>query len=281
VPAALAVGTQRQERAAIDHVIGIRGVAPFFVDGPTNRNRLAAAARDFNFPVRGGAGGHVDDDRRLILAGKRDGDRIGAQHPFRAPQRSDQLGGIGHGPADEVTFECFQNIVAGNSVVIGVLHAYPAGAEALGHVHGKAIGVGTDNEAKPIVAIDGGCAGRGAHHFDFRQWIDAAELQHLEVSVQPGHAVGVDSAQVRGRENVGGLGSVHFGHPEMNEYARTEFAQGFRGKDFGLDFGHVVQCPFGKIYAGRICPRVSVPNGTKSNPITKAIEVSATGIPSD
>src|SRR5689334_3972120 len=35
------------------------------------------------------------------------------------------------------------------------------------------------------------------------------------------------------------------------------------------------------VYAGRHSPRVSVPKGTSSKPIAKAIDVSATGIPSE
>src|SRR5215472_12017648 len=36
-----------------------------------------------------------------------------------------------------------------------------------------------------------------------------------------------------------------------------------------------------RFYAGRHSPRVSAPKGTRSNPIAKAIEVSATGIPKE
>src|SRR3989441_13354379 len=69
------------------------------------------------------------------LTGETDGDGVGAEHALGAPQRRDELGGIGHSPADEVAFQGFQDVVAGDAVMIGVLHADPAGAEARSEEH--------------------------------------------------------------------------------------------------------------------------------------------------
>ncbi len=123
--------------------------------------------------------------------------------------------------------------------MIGVLHADPAGAEAFGHVHGEAIGVRADDQAEAIVAIDGGRAGRGAQHFDFRQRIDAAQGEHVEIAVQASYAMGVDAAQVSGSKDIGRLNRIHFGDTEMEKHASAELAQRFDGENFGLHFGHV------------------------------------------
>src|SRR5438034_100381 len=123
--------------------------------------------------------------------------------------------------------------------MIGVLHADPTGAETLGHVHGEAVGVRADDEAEAIVAIDGGGAGRRAQHFDLWPWINAAQGKHVEVAVQAGDAVGVDTAQVRGGEDFGGLSRIVLGNTEMQKHAVAEMAQGFDGENFDLHFGHV------------------------------------------
>src|SRR5260370_4678718 len=123
--------------------------------------------------------------------------------------------------------------------MIGVLHADPTGAESLGHVHSEAIGVRADNKAEAIVAIDGGGAGSGAQHFDFRPWIDAAQGEHVEVTVEAGDAVRVDNEQVRGGEDFGGLGRIVLGNTEMQKHAVAEIAQPFNGENFGVHFGHV------------------------------------------
>src|SRR5579864_2084621 len=74
--AAFAIRAQRQKRAACDDVVGIGGAAPRAVDAPTFRNRLAAAARHFNFSIRGGTRSHIEDDGRLLSRGKSDRDGI-------------------------------------------------------------------------------------------------------------------------------------------------------------------------------------------------------------
>src|SRR5260370_24508110 len=123
--------------------------------------------------------------------------------------------------------------------MIGVLHADPTGAESLGDVKGEAIGVRADNKAEAIVAIDGGGAGRRAQHFDLWAWIDAAQSEHVEITVQAGDAVRVNTAQVGGGENFGGLGRIVLGNTEMQKHAVAEIAQRFDGENFGLYFGHV------------------------------------------
>src|SRR5260370_32820987 len=146
---------------------------------------------------------------------------------------------MAHGPADQVAFQRLQNVITGDAVMIGVLHADPTGAESLGHVHSEAIGVRADNKAEAIVAIDGGGAGRGAQHFDLWPWIDAAQSEHVEITVQTGNAVRVNTAQVRGGEDFGGLGRIILGNTEMQKNAVAEIAQRFDGENFGLHFGHV------------------------------------------
>src|SRR6266699_4615945 len=163
--------------------------------------------------------------------------------------------------------------------MIGVLDADPAGAEALGHVHGKAVSVRANDKAQAIVAVDRSRGGRRAQHSDLWLGINAAQSKHVEIAMQAGNAMGIDSAQVRGSEDFGGLGGVLFGNSKVEKHAFAEIAQRFDGENFGLHFGHVFIAFQG--YAGRGCPRVSAPNGIKSKPTAKAMEVSAMGITSD
>ncbi len=92
VSAVIAIGTERQERSAFHHVVRIGCGAALAVDGPAFGNGLAAPTRDFDFSVSGGAGGHVNHNGRLFLAWETNGDGVGAEHAFSAPQGCDQLG---------------------------------------------------------------------------------------------------------------------------------------------------------------------------------------------
>src|SRR5258706_16061708 len=65
VSAAFAVGTERQERAAVDHIVRIGCGSPLALDGPAPGDWLAQPARGFGFFLSGGAGGPVDHDRGL------------------------------------------------------------------------------------------------------------------------------------------------------------------------------------------------------------------------
>src|SRR5258706_11070253 len=109
--------------------------------------------------------------------------------------------------------------------MIGVLHADPAGAESLGHVHSEAIGVRADDEAEAIVAIDGGGAGRRAQHFDLWPWINAAQGKHVEVAVQAGDAVGGDNAQDRRGEDFRGLNPIVLWNTQNQKKVLSENAQ--------------------------------------------------------
>src|SRR5260370_7285649 len=99
MPTAVAVGTQRQERAPVDHLIRIRGSAAFAVDGPAFRNRLAAPARYFDFSVGCAAGGHINPNGRLLLARETDANAIATEHSPAPPQRSHHLLSIPPSPA--------------------------------------------------------------------------------------------------------------------------------------------------------------------------------------
>src|SRR5437667_1706772 len=123
--------------------------------------------------------------------------------------------------------------------MISVLHANPAGAEAFGHVHGEAVGMRADDKAEAIVAIDRGRGGCRAQHFDFRPGIDAAQSEHVEITVETSDAVGVDAAQIGSGKDFGGLSGVVFGNAEMEKHLVAEIAQRFDGEKFGLHFGHV------------------------------------------
>src|SRR5580704_16750910 len=107
--AAFAIGTERQKRATVNRVVRIGSVAALIVDSPADGNGLAATARHFNFAVGGCASSHVNHDGWLFFSGESDGDGIGAEHALHAPERRDELGGIGHGPTDHVALESLQN----------------------------------------------------------------------------------------------------------------------------------------------------------------------------
>src|SRR6266699_1046682 len=90
--AAVAIGTERQERSSRDHVVRIGCVAALAVDGPALGNRLAAPAGYFDFSVGGGTGSHIEHDGRLLLTGETNSYGVGAEHALGAPQGGDQLG---------------------------------------------------------------------------------------------------------------------------------------------------------------------------------------------
>src|SRR3989442_3617140 len=89
--------------------------------------------------------------------------------------------------------------------MIGVLHADPAGAEALGHVHGEAIGVRADDESEAVVAIDCGGGWGGGQHLYFLPGIDWARGEQVEVYVQARKPPGGDGAPVGGSSEISHL----------------------------------------------------------------------------
>src|SRR5579872_4647056 len=192
VSAAFAIRTQGKKTASVDGVVGICGVAAVIVDAPAEGDFFAFAARHFNFSVSRSACGHVDHDGWLFFAGESDGDGIGAEHALHAPERSDEAGGVGHGPADEIAFESLENVVAGDAEMVGVADADPAGAGFRGHVHGDAIRMGTYDETKAVVAVDGGGAHGGADCGDFGLWVNVAFTEHADVAIEACYAVGIE-----------------------------------------------------------------------------------------
>ena len=142
-PIAIAFPGYKEPPIAIDHVLGIDCLPTVFVDDPTFGHRLIFSQGDFNFSIGHRAGGHIDDDGRLFIAGKGNRDGVCSEHSLRAPKRGDELGGISHRPADEVPLERLQGIVTRKAEMIGVAHTDPTGAMPLGFVHGNAVGFGT------------------------------------------------------------------------------------------------------------------------------------------
>ena len=92
----LTIRAERQLRAAIDHILRIRCVATTFVDDPTFRNGLSLPERYLDLAVGDCAGCHINDDGRLFVTGKSNGERVGAKHSLRAPERRDEFGRVGH-----------------------------------------------------------------------------------------------------------------------------------------------------------------------------------------
>ena len=106
----------------------------------------------------------------------------------------------------------------------------------LGFVHGDLVGLRSDDQAQAIVAVDAGDAGFFADDFDLWLGIDSAEFEHFKISVQPGHAVGIDAAQIAFRQYVGGLFGIRFRHAEVNEHLRGKIAQISVGEEIGFGF---------------------------------------------
>ena len=96
------------------------------VDDPALGDPFFLSQCNFNLSVRDGAGRHIDHDGRLFVTWKGDGDRIGAEHSFCAPQGRHELCRIGHSPADEISLKRLQRVVAGDTKMIRIAHAHPA-----------------------------------------------------------------------------------------------------------------------------------------------------------
>ena len=75
---ALTIGTERQERPAREHAAGIGRATALAVNPPTGGDRVSTPPSHFDFAERSGARSHVDHDGRLLFAGERDGNRVGA-----------------------------------------------------------------------------------------------------------------------------------------------------------------------------------------------------------
>ena len=204
------------------------------IHGPSGGNCFASAARYFDFSVGRGASGEINHDGWLFLAGEGDGDGIGAEHTLRPPKRSDQFGCVGHGPADEVAFKGFEDVVAGNAEMVGVADADPTGTSFLGHVHGHAIGLWADNQTEAVVPIDGRRTQCRAQRLDLGFGIDAPFAEHFDVAIEPGHAVGINAPEVRAGKHIGSLRRILFGNPKVQKDASAEFAQGLDVKNLGL-----------------------------------------------
>src|SRR5258706_1884471 len=107
VAAALAIGPERQERAACDNIIGICCAAALIINAPALGNGFAPAAGHFDFAVSGRASSHVDHNRRLLFRRKGNGDWIRTEHALRTPKRSDQFRRVRHGHTNHVALERF------------------------------------------------------------------------------------------------------------------------------------------------------------------------------
>src|SRR4030095_10684668 len=149
---------------------------------------------DLDLAISHGAGGHIDYDGRLFVAWESDGDGIRTKHSLCAPQRSHELGGVGHGPADEISLKSFQRIIARDSKMVRIANAHPTRAELFCLFHSDLIRLGADNQTQTIVPIDSCHAGFFSDDSYIGLGIDSAQLQHIEVSVQPRYAVGIDAS---------------------------------------------------------------------------------------
>ena len=161
------------------------------------------------------AGRHVDDNGRLFVAGESDGDRIGAEHSFGAPERRNELGRVGHGPADQVALQRFQWIVTGDAEVIGVAHADPTGAVLLRFVHGDFIGLWSYDQTETVITVHRRDAAFLPNDFYLRLRIDPAQLEHFDIGVQARHAMGVDAAEIASQQNVGSLARIGIDYAKM------------------------------------------------------------------
>ncbi len=215
----LAVPAERLECPALDHAQRVIRAGAGGVDRPAVRDRLSLAHRDLDLSIGRGARRHVDHDRRFLLAGKCDRDRVGPEHPLGRPKRGDQLGRVGHGPADHLALQSLEGIVARDAEVVRIADADPPRADGRGLLHRDRVGHGADDEAQPVVAVDGRRAGQLTDDADPRPGIDPAQGQHVEVRVQPRHPVRLDAPQVARHQDVRGLPRVGLGDAEMPEHA--------------------------------------------------------------
>src|SRR6185436_11276550 len=138
-------------------------------------------------------------------------------------------------PADQVALERFEDVVARDAEVVRVAHADPAAARLGGLRHRDRVRPRPDDEAEAVVAVDGRRARALADDRELRSRIDAPELEHVVVGVQPSDAVAVDPSEVGAREDAGGEGRVLRGHAEVLEDARGERAQALDGNRPALD----------------------------------------------
>jgi hypothetical protein len=151
--------------------------------------------------------------------------RVGSEHSLRTPKRCDELGRVGHRPADKIALERLQWVVASDAEVVCVADTDPAGAVLLGFGHGDVVCLWPDDETQTVVAIDRRHTGFLAGNLYLRPRIDSAQFEHLEIGMEPGDAVRIYSPQVALRQDIRCLLGIGFRHAEIHEHFGGEIAQ--------------------------------------------------------
>ena len=75
--------------------------------------------------------------------------------------------------------------------MIGVADAYPSRSSFLRLLHCNVVGLGSDYEAEPVVAVHCGCAWALSDDFELWLWVYATKLQHVEVAMEASNTVRV------------------------------------------------------------------------------------------
>ena len=105
-----------------------------------------------------------------------------------------------------------------------------------------ALALGPTTRPSPLSPSTVAVPGNSRTIADLRPGVDPAEGQHVEVGVQPRHAVRVDAPQVARRQHVGGLPGVGLGDAEVPEDPRGELARAARWGRSAVSSGDGHRC---------------------------------------
>ena len=96
-----------------------------------------------------------------------------------------------------------------------------------------ALALGANHQTQAVVAVDGCDAVFLADDSDVGAWIDPAQLEHFEVSVQARDAMRVDAPQIACCQNIRRLRRIFCRNAEVHEYRRRKIFQIVRGENIG------------------------------------------------
>ena len=171
------------------------------------------------------------------LVGSGEGDGVGAQAGGAAVGGQHQRPRRSHADADHVVLEGEHGVVAGHAEVTASPHADHAHADLPRLGDGDVHGLGGEDEAQALVAVDGGGGGALPHDAPLGRGVRAAVAVGGDVGAKlVRDAVAVDAAEVGGDEDVGGEGRVVAGDAHGGEDRLDRGLQGVRCDSDGVAF---------------------------------------------
>ena len=216
VRAGRGAGAAERENAAarlgvdvVDDALGVGGVLTVFIDGPAERHGLALLGIDLQLAARHDRGRHVVQHGNGI--GRHgEGDGVCAEHDLAAERRHADGLRIRKAHAEHILALGHHGIIAADAEVVGVAHDRRTEAVLLRLGNGALHRVHGGNLAHGAVRVEHDGERRFMHDLRHGVWADHAAFHTAVVADQSLHAVGFQSLQIGGEQNVGNIAALFF-----------------------------------------------------------------------